>query len=348
MQLITRAQLGWPASAAADQPTTQGVKIHYEGTPVSTDLLGDHSRCIQEWQSIRASHLANKTENWVDVAYNYASCQHGYVLEGRGIGKRTGANGNQQLNRDHYAVVALIGSEGLTQPTDALLGALRDAIELLQANGAGPEIKGHRDGYPTECPGDPLYSWVQAGAPRPGGTSPAPQPEQPPTPAIARYQVTIDGQVYGYGAHGDQVTRVGQALVARGFGSHYQVGPGPDWTDADTLNYADYQRSLGYSGAAADGVPGEQSLHQLLDAALEPFPGQDFFHDGQHSDVITRMGQRLVALGFSQYRVGPGPDWGPADQASYAAFQRSLGYSGDAADGIPGPTSWAQLRVPAN
>ncbi|MET9445328.1 peptidoglycan recognition family protein [Streptomyces sp. NPDC006610] len=167
MKLVTRAQLGWPASAAPAQSTTKGVKVHYEGAPVSTKLLTDHNACIAEWKNIRASHLANKTENYSDVAYNYAACPHGYLLEGRGIGKRTGANGNAALNQAHYAIVGLVGSEGLTQPTDAMLHAIRDGIELLRKNGAGTEIKGHRDGYATACPGGPLYAWVQKGAPRP-------------------------------------------------------------------------------------------------------------------------------------------------------------------------------------
>jgi hypothetical protein len=88
-------------------------------------------------------------------------------------------------------------------------------------------------------------------------------PSQPPA-GVSRQQVTIGGLPYGYGAHGDQVTLVGRALVAAGFGSHYASGPGPDWSDSDTLNYADYQRSLGYTGADADGVPGETSLRRLL------------------------------------------------------------------------------------
>ncbi len=184
MQLVTRAQLGWPASAAADQPSTLGVKIHYEGTPVSPDLTGDHTKCLQEWQAIRASHMANTAEGYVDVAYNFAACPHGYLLEGRGLGKETAANGNQPLNHAHYAIVGLVGSAGLTQPTDAMLNGLRDGIDYLRANGAGPEIKGHRDGYPTDCPGDALYAWVQAGAPRPGST-PAPQPAPTPQPAPA-------------------------------------------------------------------------------------------------------------------------------------------------------------------
>lgn len=180
MKLVTRAQLGWPASAAPVQSTTKGVKVHYEGSPVSRTLLTDHAACIAEWKKIRASHLANTAENYSDVAYNYAACPHGFLLEGRGLRRRTGANGNASLNQAHYAIVGLVGSSGLTEPTDAMLTAIRDGIELLRKNGAGSEIKGHRDGYPTACPGGPLYAWVQKGAPRPTETTPAPEEDMTP------------------------------------------------------------------------------------------------------------------------------------------------------------------------
>lgn len=167
MKLVTRSQLGWPKSAAPSQATTRGVKVHYEGSHVSKDLLEDHDLCIAEWKAIRKSHLANRAENYSDVAYNYAACPHGFLLEGRGIGRRTGANGSAALNTAHYAILGLVGSSGLTEPTDAMLGAIRDGIELLRKHGAGSEIKGHRDGYATACPGGPLYAWVKDGAPRP-------------------------------------------------------------------------------------------------------------------------------------------------------------------------------------
>lgn len=182
MKLITRAQLGWPPSAAPTQTTTKGTKVHYEGTPVSRTLLTDHAACITEWKAIRASHLANTAEGYSDVAYNYGACPHGYLLEGRGIGKRTGANGNQTLNQAHYAIVGLVGSSGLTEPTDGMLTAIRDGIDLLRQHGAGSEIKGHRDGYATACPGEPLYVWVQKGAPRPT-TTPAPEDDMTPEQA---------------------------------------------------------------------------------------------------------------------------------------------------------------------
>lgn len=191
MKLVTRSQLGWPASAAPSQPTTKGVKVHYEGTPVSTRLLTDHDACLEEWRAIRASHLANKQENYSDVAYNYAACPHGYLLEGRGIGKRTGANGNQPLNIAHYAIVGLVGSSGLTDPTHAMLSAIRDGIDLLRKHGAGNEIKGHRDGYATACPGGPLYAWVQKGAPRPK-TTPTEENEMTPAQEAMLKQLVAD------------------------------------------------------------------------------------------------------------------------------------------------------------
>ncbi|MFF2566689.1 peptidoglycan-binding protein [Streptomyces sp. NPDC058084] len=79
---------------------------------------------------------------------------------------------------------------------------------------------------------------------------------------------------------------------------------------------------------------------------ISPFPGADFFRTGRRSALITAMGKRLVAEGCGRYTKGPGPRWTEADRRSYAAWQRKLGYSGDDADGTPGPTSWAKLRVP--
>nr|WTB31187.1 peptidoglycan-binding protein [Streptomyces sp. NBC_00830] len=262
MKLVTRIQLGWPASAAPAQAKTKGVKVHYEGTAVSTRLLTDHAECLAEWKAIRKSHLANIRENYSDVAYNYAACPHGYLLEGRGIGKRTGANGNQTLNVAHYAIVGLVGDEGLTEPTDEMLSAIRDGIELLRQHGAGDEIKGHRDGYATACPGGPLYAWVKNGAPRPKGTEPAAPPAKPKP-------------------------------------------------------------------------------------KYEPFPGASWFKTGRKSPIVSRMHDRLVAVGCNRYASSKNKDTlGSGDVASYEAYQRLLGFTGSAAKWPPGPTSWAALRVP--
>ncbi|MET7779558.1 peptidoglycan-binding protein [Streptomyces mirabilis] len=256
MKLVTRDQLGWPASAAPTQTSTQGVKVHYEGTDVSTKLLTDHAECLAEWQAIRKSHLANTKENYSDIAYNYGACAHGYLLEGRGIGKRTGANGNQPLNIAHYAIVGLVGSEGLTTPTDAMLGAIRDGIELLRQHGAGTEIKGHRDGYATECPGGPLYAWVEKGAPRPAGTgTPAPsKPVYEPFPGAAFFTA---------GRRSPVIAAMHKRLVAEGCNKYQSSANADVWGPGDERSYAAWQRKLGYAGTGADGIPGATSWAKL-------------------------------------------------------------------------------------
>ncbi|MFJ4961271.1 N-acetylmuramoyl-L-alanine amidase [Streptomyces sp. ADI96-02] len=80
--------------------------------------------------------------------------------------------------------------------------------------------------------------------------------------------------------------------------------------------------------------------------AYEPFPGAAFFRAGRSSPIVTAMGRRLVAEGCGRYAVGPGPAWSEADRSSYAAWQRKLGYTGSAADGVPGRGSWDRLKVP--
>lgn len=78
-----------------------------------------------------------------------------------------------------------------------------------------------------------------------------------------------------------------------------------------------------------------------------PFPGAAFFKAGRKSPLIAAVHKRLVAEGCNKYRSSTGTDvWGSGDVASYAAFQRKLGYSGKSADGVPGKLSWAKLKVP--
>ncbi|MWA08721.1 peptidoglycan-binding protein [Streptomyces sp. BA2] len=263
MKLITRGQLGWPASAAPAQSSTKGVKVHYEGTTVSTTLLTDHDKCIALWKAIRKAHLANKAEGYSDVAYNYAACPHGYLLEGRGLGKRTGANGSQALNVAHYAVLGLLGSKGLTEPNDPMLHAIRDGIELLRKHGAGSEIKGHRDGYATACPGGPLYTWVQKGAPRPGGsTPPKPGPGTPRYEPFPGASFFMKGDNPALGKVSKIFTAMGKRLVAVGCG-RYTVGPGPTLGKADVASYEAWQRECGYSGAAAKWPPGKTTWDKL-------------------------------------------------------------------------------------
>lgn len=174
MKLITRKAWGArpPKSPLKQLASTRGVKVHFTGDRVDPTVVDRHDKCVELVRNIQDFHMDGR--KWLDIGYSFLVCTHGYVFEGRGLHHLPAANG-AGLNAAHYAVCGLVGNGGLVQPSDAMLNGIRDAIEYCRAQGdAGAEIKGHRDGYSTDCPGPILYAWVKAGAPRPGGPPPWP------------------------------------------------------------------------------------------------------------------------------------------------------------------------------
>ncbi|MEV6124865.1 peptidoglycan-binding protein [Streptomyces sp. NPDC052077] len=365
MKLVQRAAWGARPSRydLAYIASTEGVKVHYEGTYVPKSLADPdaHGACAGRMRDLQASHLANRTEDYSDIAYNAVVCPHGYCFEGRGLHRKTGANGNSRLNAEDYAVCAMLGASGLVVPPDAMLDGLVDAITWLRnSGGAGGRLGGHRDGFATQCPGSRLYEWVQSGAPRPDGSGlPLPGGGAEKGAGPARYRVTIGGLAYGYGATGAHVTAVGEALVDGGFGRHYKTGPGPRWTDADTLNYQAFQLAMGYTGTAphqdADGVPGEVSLHQLLGylpgkkttSSAPPYPGRSAFVLGKSNPAVTVLDGGLVRKGYTRHRAGakyvPGPLFSENCRRNVADFQRATPALAGDPDGCPGPLTWRLL-----
>ncbi|MFG3405633.1 peptidoglycan-binding protein [Streptomyces sp. NPDC048142] len=251
MKLVTRAQWGArkPDNGHAVVSSNYGVKVHYLGTAYSADV---HSTCAAYMRKLQNQHMNGN--GWADIGYNFAVCEHGYVFEGRGLNAQNAANGNTTLNRNHFAVLAFVGSSGHTTPTADQVQGIRDAIAYNRAHGAGKEIRGHRDGYATACPGGALYKMVQDGSLEPVSA-----------PAPMRY---------------------------------------------------------------------------------EPFPGVKFFRKKPNSPIITAMGKRLVKVGCSAYKVGPGSKWTNADRESFKKFQRKLGDAPAYCDGWPGRKQWDALKVP--
>ncbi|MFF3336539.1 peptidoglycan-binding protein [Streptomyces sp. NPDC002888] len=78
-----------------------------------------------------------------------------------------------------------------------------------------------------------------------------------------------------------------------------------------------------------------------------PFPGAAWFKTLPESPIIHEMGIRLMQEGCSAYgHTGPSYQWNAQHRDSYAKWQRKLHYKGADADGWPGQTSWAKLKVP--
>ncbi|MFJ8146548.1 peptidoglycan recognition family protein [Streptomyces sp. NPDC096048] len=188
LKLVSRSQWGARAYRMPNGGTLYsgkrgGIKLHYLGTAYADR---PHAQCDDYVRQIQAQHMDGN--GWSDIGYSFVVCTHGYVYEGRGLRRRNSANGNTTLNNQDYAVLLLVGSSGLTRPTDAQLHGARDAIDYVRREGpAGSWLGGHRDGYATSCPGTAVYAWVKAGAPRPKSTNT--EQEEAPMADLTKHDV---------------------------------------------------------------------------------------------------------------------------------------------------------------
>jgi len=191
IKLITRAQWGArPRGSGGATPfDPRGVALHWEGAGWSWPW--SHATCDDKVRSIQAYHMDGK--GWSDIAYSFLACPHGYVFEGRGLNRRSAANGDYGSNTYWYAVQCMWGSRSGNAPA-ALLEAARDAIDYCRsAGGAGDALRGHRDFKSTDCPGDELYAWVRGGATRP--SQPGEDMNTDQYLQIMKFLITISGNL---------------------------------------------------------------------------------------------------------------------------------------------------------
>lgn len=184
MSLITREQ--WGASPRVTPapknitPELGGVAVHWVGGKTGLTERSDCKRdCHASVRSIQRHHMAGN--GWADIAYTELVCPHENRFTGRGLRRRTAANGSSSGNQNWYAVCALVG-EG-DKIGHGLLDGIRESVAYLRRNGAGDGLTGHRDHFNTDCPGDELYEWLRAGMPAELGAVLTPE-QMPAYPGI--------------------------------------------------------------------------------------------------------------------------------------------------------------------
>lgn len=157
VKLITRTEWGAraPRSVSSIDPSF-GTTCHWEGPHMGAF---PHASCATKVQVIQDFHM--DTRGWVDIAYTGLVCPHGFVFQGRWLGRRTAANGTTDGNDSAYALCYL-GGEG-DGFTEAGRVAMRAGLDWLDSHGASSGRNGHRDWKSTACPGDEIYRWVHGG-----------------------------------------------------------------------------------------------------------------------------------------------------------------------------------------
>ncbi|MFI5985821.1 peptidoglycan-binding protein [Streptomyces sp. NPDC051555] len=75
-----------------------------------------------------------------------------------------------------------------------------------------------------------------------------------------------------------------------------------------------------------------------------PYPGAEKFGPGANNAYVTQLGRMLGERGGARfYPQGAGPQWTDSDRLATEAFQRAQGWTGEEADGLPGPQTWKLL-----
>lgn len=147
MKIISRA--AWGARPFIPQRVfwPDGVSLHVHHT------AGPQNQTIKD---IEAFHIG---KGWGAIGYSYLVDVTGRVYEGRGPNVR-GAHSPPVNNEPS---VALIGNFSVIGPSKAQRVAVWELLDHLKAG----RLRGHRDSWPTSCPGDAAYAAiVQRGRPK--------------------------------------------------------------------------------------------------------------------------------------------------------------------------------------
>lgn len=148
---------GWdevPAPVALKD--REALFLHHEGAKPVGHLLGAGVP--------QAIHAYHKSKGWAGIGYSWVITQAGTIYEGRGLWLQ-GAH-CPGWNRRAWGVQIHIGGDETPSPA-ALASARRLYDWLCQLTGRKLAQHGHQDGYPTDCPGKALQTWVRAGMPAP-------------------------------------------------------------------------------------------------------------------------------------------------------------------------------------
>lgn len=188
--IITRAQWGAAhSSRIGGERVARSARNEFFAHYSLGEELGREDTA--EWvREIQRFHEGPE-RRWADIGYNFLVDMFGNIFEGRGwdyIGAHCPGYNTTGIG------VCFLGDDDPGQDfTDAAQRAFRDLYdEACIITGKQLAKKGHRDGKNTQCPGDEIYGWVQAGMPRPSGVVVPPPPgpipvPKPPVPGPAAY-----------------------------------------------------------------------------------------------------------------------------------------------------------------
>ncbi|XP_063791826.1 peptidoglycan-recognition protein SC2-like [Pseudophryne corroboree] len=127
---------------------------HTEGASCSS-----RASCISQVKNIQNFHINDR--RWCDIGYNFLIGGDGSVYEGRGWTKLGAhAKGSNSISIG----IAFIGSFQNKLPPQAAINAAKSLIQCGVSKNyirKNYTLKGHRNVFPTDCPGNTLYNNIR-------------------------------------------------------------------------------------------------------------------------------------------------------------------------------------------
>jgi len=254
-QVIERKDIGLvePKSRTKFGKTPKGLAWHWEGGGTPEATLEDSKKTLR---SVQKSHMNNKAEGYVDIAYNIAYDCLGNIFILRGWDVQGGANGGSGDSNTAYISAVYLSGPG--EPfTDAAKEAAAVIRGMANGRGIGSENYPHSHFKATSCPGPEMTEFIKT-----LGSAPAPanQTSTPSLPSWGGFPLP-SGHYFGVINRGDSKNHSGTGNTRdQGFIKMIQrevsvVDDGiyGEKTKAAVINY---QKAR---GIPADGLFGQQS-----------------------------------------------------------------------------------------
>ncbi|MFJ1869302.1 peptidoglycan-binding protein [Streptomyces sp. NPDC088097] len=360
-----------PRTVASDDPgTPQGGRSPLHGRPASGPVGRPGAPALAK--RIDRTTIINRAKTWLDARVPYSMSEYwsdGYRQDCSGYVSMAWNLGTNEWTGSLDTFATKITKEELL-PGDMLLfhnpADPNKGSHVVLFGGWADETRTHYVAYEQTRPttrkqATPYGYWnnstkyvpyrfngVTGGVP--GAPAPGPQPAPSAFPGAGKFAA---------GADNPYVAELGKMLIGRGATRFYPKGASTKWSDADRAATLAFQQAQGWTGADADGVPGEHTWRLLVQgqgkdipplvgqagpAGKPAYPGAVYFRPGQSHPAVAALGRQLLKKGFGTYYTsGPGPRWGEADRRNVEAFQRAQGWRGASADGFPGPETWRRL-----
>lgn len=161
MRFVTRAEWGAsPPRSVTTLPKGAVEVLVYHYSAAGVDEEADHANCAKRVRGIQNFHMG-PARGWNDIAYNFLTCKHGYVFEGRGWDTRSAATGP---TNDRSIASCFLGDD--TKNRDDVTAAGRQAMvdvgHAATTRYGKLRYAGHRDFMVTSCPGDEIYEFVHS------------------------------------------------------------------------------------------------------------------------------------------------------------------------------------------